>query len=158
MAELPGMSLARGPEHPPRRSRRHGDRRFIAIAALAVAGGLLVWWLFAGADGYLAASAGSARGAALVPGSPAHPSMRQAGPAAPRLPGLDVMAAKLASRLEQEPADREGWILLARTYRELGDAARADAAYARAAALRPGGVGMPTEMPAAGPVLPATHP
>lgn len=135
MAEQPGMSAASGLEQPPCRPRRHGDRRFIAIAALAVAGGLLVWWLCAGAL--------------------ANPSMPQAGAAAPRLPGLDVMAAKLAARLEQEPANREGWILLARTYRELGDPARADAAYARAAALRPGGA---AERPAAGQVLHATPP
>ncbi|MFA5082755.1 MAG: tetratricopeptide repeat protein [Hydrogenophilaceae bacterium] len=56
---------------------------------------------------------------------------------AKELPGLDVMADKLAKRLEMEPADGEGWALLARTYLELGKTVEADAAYAKALALRP---------------------
>lgn len=41
----------------------------------------------------------------------------------------------LAARLQQEPGDAAGWLLLARSYRHLGRVGEAAEAYARAAAL-----------------------
>ncbi|MDD4881702.1 MAG: hypothetical protein PHX10_09010 [Gallionellaceae bacterium] len=117
---------------------RAGRCRYAAV--VLVAAGLLAWW-FAAGKGEDAPPVAE-RASALLPGVE-HPAtvgaapMAATGPDAKPLPTIDVMADKLARRLEKEPADGEGWALLARTYLELGDAARADAAYAKALALRP---------------------
>lgn len=50
------------------------------------------------------------------------------------------MVARLAARLEDEPDDAEGWLQLARSYEVLERAQDSEAAYARAAALRPNDV------------------
>ena len=47
------------------------------------------------------------------------------------------MAARLAARLESNPGDGEGWIMLARTYGALGRFAEAAGAYAKAEAMFP---------------------
>ena len=47
------------------------------------------------------------------------------------------MVASLALRLEDEPGDAEGWLLLGRSYQALGDRGAAQRALARAAELRP---------------------
>ena len=44
------------------------------------------------------------------------------------------MVERLAARLEQNPGDKEGWMRLARAYEVLGEADKAQAAHARAAA------------------------
>jgi cytochrome c-type biogenesis protein CcmH len=49
---------------------------------------------------------------------------------------MGAMAAKLAARLEKNPDDGPGWALLARAYAWMGRYAEADAAFARAAALK----------------------
>lgn len=51
---------------------------------------------------------------------------------------IQAMVARLAARLETEPDDAEGWLMLGRSYGVLGDREGARAAFARAAALRPG--------------------
>jgi cytochrome c-type biogenesis protein CcmH len=48
------------------------------------------------------------------------------------------MVERLASRLEREPGDLEGWLKLARAYDVLGEPARRRGALERAAALAPG--------------------
>jgi cytochrome c-type biogenesis protein CcmH len=48
------------------------------------------------------------------------------------------MVDRLASRLEREPGDLEGWLKLARAYDVLGEPARRRGALERAAALAPG--------------------
>lgn len=50
---------------------------------------------------------------------------------------IRTMVARLASRLESEPEDIEGWRRLGRSYDVLGDPARASEAYAQALALEP---------------------
>lgn len=47
------------------------------------------------------------------------------------------MVARLAARLEADPANVEGWIMLMRSYRTLGRDAEAQAAYRRALAANP---------------------
>jgi cytochrome c-type biogenesis protein CcmH len=131
---------------------RTGRCRALVLVALVAVAGLLAWWL-SGDRAETAAPAVPERGSALLPGAgPARPPqapMAPSGAAAPQLPGLEVMADKLAKRLEKEPADGEGWALLARTYLELGDVAKADAAYAKALALRPGDEAMKADYSAA---------
>lgn len=59
-----------------------------------------------------------------------------AAPAAPSaMPAIQGMVAGLAARLEAQPNDAEGWVRLVRSYAVLGDAARRDAALARARGL-----------------------
>jgi cytochrome c-type biogenesis protein CcmH len=58
---------------------------------------------------------------------------------APHPTGNDQMAAmvqRLADRLKAQPADAEGWAMLARSYANLGRHAEALAAYAKAVELR----------------------
>jgi cytochrome c-type biogenesis protein CcmH len=51
-----------------------------------------------------------------------------------RMAMIRGMVERLAARLEQNPGDKEGWTRLARAYEVLGDADKAQAARARAAA------------------------
>src|SRR5690606_20787297 len=48
-----------------------------------------------------------------------------------------AMVAGLAAKLEENPAHLEGWRRLGRSWTVLGDMAKAEEAYARAAALAP---------------------
>lgn len=50
---------------------------------------------------------------------------------------IQAMAARLAERLQQNPADGEGWLMLGRSYAVLGRHAEAAAALGRAAAILP---------------------
>jgi cytochrome c-type biogenesis protein CcmH len=51
---------------------------------------------------------------------------------------IEALVERLAARLENEPGNAEGWVMLARSYRVLGRFAEAAEAYARAAQLLPG--------------------
>ena len=53
---------------------------------------------------------------------------------------IRAMVARLATRLEAEPDDADGWLMLGRSYAVLGDPESSRAAYARAAELRPNDV------------------
>ena len=55
----------------------------------------------------------------------------------PSLPDVDTMIERLADRLEQQPDDAEGWRMLGWSYVNTSRFAEAEAAYARAAALKP---------------------
>ncbi len=50
---------------------------------------------------------------------------------------IRTMVTRLAARLENEPDDAAGWLMLGRSYLVLGDREGSRAAYARAAGLRP---------------------
>jgi len=52
-----------------------------------------------------------------------------------RMAMIRGMVERLAARLEQNPADKEGWMRLARAYEVLGDTDKAQAARARGAAV-----------------------
>ncbi len=54
---------------------------------------------------------------------------------APTLADLERMVAGLAKRLENEPNNLEGWVMLARSYKMLGHNAQSEAAFDRAAPL-----------------------
>ncbi len=53
------------------------------------------------------------------------------------LPPLEELVARLEERLEQEPGDAEGWMMLGRTYFATGDREQAQAALAKAYELLP---------------------
>jgi len=46
-----------------------------------------------------------------------------------KLPGLDIMVKKLEAKLAQEPGNGEGWLLLARSYMEIGEYHQAVTTY-----------------------------
>jgi cytochrome c-type biogenesis protein CcmH len=51
--------------------------------------------------------------------------------------GIEANVAKLAARLEQNPGDAKGWIMLGRSYLNLEKYSEASKAYAKASALSP---------------------
>jgi len=53
------------------------------------------------------------------------------------MPPLDVLVAQLEQRMQQNPDDAEGWVMLGRTYFAMRDAAKAESALAKAYALTP---------------------
>jgi cytochrome c-type biogenesis protein CcmH len=53
------------------------------------------------------------------------------------LPPLDVLVEKLEQRMQQNPQDAEGWIMLGRTYFAMRDTEKAENALERAYALMP---------------------
>ena len=55
---------------------------------------------------------------------------------------VEDMAAKLAAKLEKDPDNVDGWVMLARTYYALRRNADANKAFERAAALRPDDAGL----------------
>jgi cytochrome c-type biogenesis protein CcmH len=55
---------------------------------------------------------------------------------------VEEMVGRLAARLEQEPGNAEGWVVLARTYSSMGRFPEAARAYERAVALLPGDAGL----------------
>ncbi|BBB26747.1 tetratricopeptide repeat protein [Amphritea japonica] len=76
---------------------------------------------------YLASTTQSSN-TSLMAAEAADNNQLQAGP-------LDQMAQKLKDRLQNEPDDMEGWVLLGRTYQYMKDQSAADQAYAKATAL-----------------------
>jgi cytochrome c-type biogenesis protein CcmH len=83
--------------------------------------------------------AGQAPAMAGIPG----PSQEQLAAAATLRPAeqqqmAEQMVARLAARLEREPQDVEGWVMLMRSYRTLGRDAEAHAALGKALAANPG--------------------
>ena len=63
-------------------------------------------------------------------------------PEAERKAMIEGMVARLATRLEQQPDDAEGWRRLGRAYGVMGAAEKSADAYERAAALRPADVSL----------------
>jgi len=55
---------------------------------------------------------------------------------------VEEMAAKLATKLEKDPGNADGWVMLARTYYALQRNADANKAFERATALRPDDAGL----------------
>lgn len=70
---------------------------------------------------------------------PIPPLTAEAGPAPANTKGgdLNTVVKRLADKMEADPKNGDGWLLLAKTYNELRRFAEADGAYAKAAALLP---------------------
>lgn len=70
---------------------------------------------------------------------PIPPLTAEGGPAPANTKGgdLNTVVKRLADKMEADPKNGEGWLLLAKTYSELRRFAEADGAYAKAAALLP---------------------
>ncbi|GIX33370.1 MAG: c-type cytochrome biogenesis protein CcmI [Lysobacterales bacterium] len=75
----------------------------------------------------------------IYPGPPDESAMRGAQDVGPArtMPDLLAATAQLAARLERDPSDLAGWVLLGRSYRALERFAEAREALARAYALAP---------------------
>ena len=107
-----------GTDPAPRRAATWGIAALVALGLPAAAIGL-----------YLTL------GAAGVPSLPFAERPPPTPPAEPGLAGnIEDLAARLAARLAQDPADRDGWLLLGRTYTELGHYDKAAQAYRMAIA------------------------
>jgi len=84
--------------------------------------------------------ADSSTGTGAVSGNAVMPTA----PTAPAVPAqnagdLGMAVQRLEAKLEKNPNNRDGWLLLAQSYKELGRLKDADNANARAAALTAGG-------------------
>jgi len=112
-----------------------GGRRLALGERVIVGLGILIV-LPAGAFAWYEGMGGDRR--ALADAAP--PGIRQ-GPSAPDRQGRDAphdmaeSATRLAERLEAEPDNLEGWLLLARSYTQLGRSAEAARAYRRIAGI-----------------------
>jgi len=67
-----------------------------------------------------------------VPGMPGFPHSERGADGRDRTPELRILAAQLTKRLEQDPANIRGWILLGRTYVELTEYEKAAKIYNKA--------------------------
>ena len=103
-----------------------------ALTAAIVAGALpiaaILCYVALGNFGAFAPGAASAGAQAGAPEGPAHELSKEE---------LAKMAADLSARMEKEPGNAEGWVMLARTYYALNRHAEAARAFDRAVALMP---------------------
>lgn len=110
---------------------RKSFRRWLLplLLALAAAG---IYWMY---------SSGNQQ---VMPGKEQSPEKGAALNATPAgSPGnLDTAVKKLADKLAKDPGNGDGWLLLAKTYSELGRFPEAADAYEKAAALLPPDAGM----------------
>jgi cytochrome c-type biogenesis protein CcmH len=112
----------------PAATRKIGAWRWGLAAAIIAAAGGLYWWLGKPAS----VSTLPPPVAAALPPMAAQPGNAQPGKGG----DLKVMASRLAEKLVKNPANGEGWTLLAQTYAELREPKQADEAFAKAAALQ----------------------
>jgi cytochrome c-type biogenesis protein CcmH len=75
------------------------------------------------------------------PGLPELPFAHRLSPEAQQAT-VQSMVESLAARLQQQPDDLQGWLMLGRSYAVMGDAAKAAGAYDHARALRPDDMGI----------------
>ncbi len=137
---------------------RKGNLRPILIGAgIALAAGIAAWQYWSDQDDAALTTPPAERASTLLSGTmPAVPTGMPPVPTdakAPQVAGLDVMAQRLAKRLEKDAGDGEGWSLLARTYLELGNLTQAEAAQAQALRLRPNDMRMKADYDSAKAIL-----
>ncbi|MEA1050678.1 c-type cytochrome biogenesis protein CcmI [Lamprobacter modestohalophilus] len=120
------LTAARGIEAKQRRYRLPGPRRTALALVLLVP--LAAWALY----GLIGSQAIIPQLEQLAASGGAGGSGGQA-----ELPPLEELVARLEERLEQEPGDAEGWMMLGRTYFATGDRERAQSALAQAYKLLP---------------------
>lgn len=112
----------------------------LALALAAVASALLAYALLGGqaknevspAMAMVASGIGEQLSGKRPAGSP---GLAEPGAPATKAGDLNSLVDGLAQKMEKDPANGDGWLLLARTYGELHRYADADKAYERAAAL-----------------------
>jgi cytochrome c-type biogenesis protein CcmH len=125
-----------GPEPPP---QSKPTRKFLYGVATAIPIGAIAFYLVVGNPKAIYPSLP----AAPVTASPTDrsaPANRPAGPMSNEQIAANV--DKLAKRLEQNPNDAQGWLMLARSYSSMERFAEAASAYARAAALNDSDAGI----------------
>jgi len=103
------------------------------VLALAVPAAAVALYLGIG-DTAIIPKLEAATGAQATLAAGGHGATRPDGSA---MPSLDVLAGQLAERLEQDPNNPTGWVMLARTWSTLGDRAKALAAMDRGYAVAP---------------------
>jgi cytochrome c-type biogenesis protein CcmH len=114
---------------PPRRARRRGESGFsylplvAMVAIVTVAAGL---YLAIGRPD-LAGESNQAQAAQTAPQATASQDVS--------LATVESLLSRLEQRLQREPEDGKGWLLLAKSYDHLGRTAEAIEAYAQARAL-----------------------
>ncbi|MDX6614183.1 MAG: cytochrome c-type biosis protein CcmH [Blastocatellia bacterium] len=97
---------------------------------------------------YFAIGNPRALSAASMPPSPGEMAAAPTGPAGPMMNGqptqqqIEANVAALAKRLEQNPGDVQGWIMLARSYTSMEKFTDASAAFAKATALKTDDAGL----------------
>ena len=123
------------PASPAGSTRKIRGRAWLPALAIAVALPLSAFALYWAAGSPASSHPQGAGAQATVPDG--HPHMAAS---------LDVLAERLAQRLQREPGDGEGWALLARTYVVLERNQEAADAYRRAVALLPADVQLRVEL------------
>jgi cytochrome c-type biogenesis protein CcmH len=104
------------------------DRRPAYAIALGIPAVAVVLYLIVGNSAALSGAATTPVQAPFAAGSQSDGGMPQQ--------AIEANVAKLAKRLEQNPADADGWVMLARSYMSLEKYSEASTAYAKAAALK----------------------
>jgi len=109
-----------------------GGRWLAPVLAVAVPAAAVALYLNIGASGIIAKL--EAAGSAAVQPPPGHSGTR---PDGSPMPSLDVLAQQLAERLEKDPNNAQGWLMLGRTWLTLHQSDKANAAVERAYKLAP---------------------
>lgn len=112
------LDEAGGEGIPTPQAARNGRWTAVVLAATIPLCAASLYWLLGSPEAVLPQRAGVAGG---TPGLAAHE--------------IEAMVAKLAARLEQNPDDANGWMMLARSYAAMQRFPEAIAAYAKATAL-----------------------
>ncbi len=76
-------------------------------------------------------------GAVERPSAPPPPAAQHKASGGEELPPMEVLVQRLAERMEQNPDNLEGWIMLGRSYTSIGEHDKAIKAYERASSLAP---------------------
>lgn len=111
-----------------KQTKRAGDRRPVYAIALGIPAIAVALYLLVGNSAALSGAATTTLPAQSVIGPPVDRQISQQ--------QIETNVAALAKRLEQNPGDAEGWVMLARSYMALEKYSDATNAYAKAAALK----------------------
>jgi cytochrome c-type biogenesis protein CcmH len=128
----PAGDRLNSPPSPPGRAGPGGVRdRITAVAlALALPAGAIALYLYLGDSEIIQ------RLEAVAVGRPATPAGHPAG-ADGQVPPLEVLVERLAQKMEQNPGDLKGWLMLGRTYFATNQPDKAQAALEKAYGLAP---------------------
>jgi cytochrome c-type biogenesis protein CcmH len=116
------------PEDVPKNVKRIGGRRLAYVVAMGIPVIAVALYLRIGNPAAISASTTGLSQVPTAGSQPANPMTQQ---------GIDANVAALAKRLEANPNDAEGWVMLGRSYLNLKRYSEATGAYAKATALKP---------------------